>query len=27
LEHYIFKHWRVVGHADSLWEEAERFNR
>jgi hypothetical protein len=27
LEHYIFKHWRIVGHEESLWDEAERFPR
>lgn len=27
LEHYIFKHWRIVGHIDSMWVEAERFPR
>ena len=27
LEHYIFKHWRVVGCSATLWEEAERFPR
>ena len=27
LEHYIFKHWRVVGHSATMWEEAERFPR
>jgi hypothetical protein len=27
LEHYIFKHWRIAGHAQSLWEEAERYPR
>jgi hypothetical protein len=27
LEHYIFKHWQIAGHAQSLWEEAERFPR
>jgi hypothetical protein len=27
LEHYIFKHWRIAGHMESLWAEAERFPR
>jgi hypothetical protein len=27
LEHYIFKHWCVCGHGQSLWQEAEGFPR